>query len=251
MELAALVFLLAAFYVLRFGNFLMACIAFVSFLSIVFYGLAPVGDTTRTVLPFMLMAISLVVYGLIKKYKHQEKVKYYKDCCTCVELLALVVLYVAANYYVVREVSNSMFDLQLKEGDTIPGGWIFWILTVLIPVLYVLRGIQKKDVIILRIGLLLVAAMVVTVRYYYYFMSAEMVMTLGGLVLMAVAYGVTKYLTPPKRGFTHAELNNAGLGWNEVESLVVAESFGEAEGGENRFEFGGGSSGGAGANGEY
>lgn len=249
LEQAGLVFVLSAYYTLRFGNLLMACLVFGSFLAVVFYGLAPMGNMAKTVMPFLLMAISLAVYWIMTRYKNREQLRHYTNCCTCVEILALVVLYVAGNYYVVREVSNSMFDLHLRDGETIPGGWVFWVLTVVIPVVYIVRGVQKKNVILLRTGLLLVAGIVFTVRYYYDVMPLEIVMTIGGAILIVFAYGVTKYLTPPKYGFTHAEVNNGNL--LELESLVVAETFGEAAPEEKRFEFGGGTGGGAGASGEY
>lgn len=250
---AVLVFVLSTYYLLRFGNRLMGCLAFIALSGIVFYGLLPLGNTAKTVMPFLLMAISLGVYWLMKKYKNKVLIKHYNTCCTYIEILALVATYVCGNYFVVREVSNSMFDLGLKEGESIPGGWIFWILTVLIPVVYVFRGIQKKDAILIRTGLLLVAAIVFTVRYYYHFTPLESAMTIGGVILIGVAYGITKYLTPPKHGFTNAESDShAPDGLLQVESLVVVETFGNtAPEGEKQFDFGGGSSGGAGASGQY
>lgn len=248
-----LVFLLSTYYLLRFGNLLMGCLAFIAFLGIVFYGLIPLGNTAKAVLPFLLMAISVGVYWLMKKYKNKERLRHYKTCCTFIEALALLVTYVAGNYFVVREVSNSLFDLHLKEDESIPAGWIFWILTVLIPAVYVFRGIQKRDVILLRTGLLLVTAIVFTVRYYYHFMPLESAMTIGGVIMIGFAYGITKYLTPPKHGLTHAEPNDPAVGGLlQVESLVVAETFGDTTtDGEKRFDFGGGTSGGAGASGQY
>lgn len=250
---SGLVFILSMYYLLRFGNLLMGGLAFIAFLGIVFYGLIPLGNIAKTVMPFLLMVLSLVVYWLMKKYKNKDRLRHYKACCTFIEILALVVLYVAGNYFVVREVSNSMFDLRLKEGESIPGGWIFWILTFLIPAVYIFRSIQKRDVILLRTGLLLVAAIVFTVRYYYHFTPLELAMIIGGIIMIGVAYGVTKYLTPPKHGFTHAEPNDPALdGLLQVESLVVIETFGDTTAGdEKQFDFGGGSGGGAGAGGQY
>ena len=250
---SVLVFMLSAYYLLRFGNLLMGGLAFIAFLGVVFYGLIPLGNTAKTVMPFLLMGISLGVYWLMTKCKNKDRLRHYKTCCTLIEILALVVLYIAGNYFVVREVSNSLFDLHLKEGESIPGGWIFWILTVLTPAVYLFRGIQKRDVIILRTGLLLVAAIVFTVRYYYHFMPLELAMTIGGIIMIVVAYGITKYLTPPKHGFTHAEPNDPALGgWLQVESLVVIETFGTTTPDvEKQFDFGGGSGGGAGAGGQY
>ena len=232
----------------------MGCLAFISFLGIVFYSIIPLGNIAKTTMPFLLMAISFFVYWLIKKNKNNNRLKYYKTCCTLIEILTLITLYAAGNYFVVREVSNSMFDLQLKEGESIPGGWFFWIITALLPIVYIFRGIQKKDVILLRTGLILIAAIVFNVRYYYHVAPLEIAMTIGGIIMILIAYGVTKYLTAPKYGFTHAEPNDPQLaGLLQVESLVVAQTFPQTAPVEsdNQFDFGGGSSGGGGATGKY
>jgi hypothetical protein len=251
---SVMIFILAFYFLLRFGNALMGCLAFISFLAIVFYSVIKLGDIAKTTMPFLLITISFFVYWLITKNKNNNRLKYYKTCCTLIEILALITLYAAGNYFVVREVSNSMFDLQLKEGESIPGGWFFWIITALLPIIYIFRGIQKKDVILLRTGLILIAAIVFNVRYYYHVAPLEIVMTIGGLIMVLIAYGVTKYLTAPKYGFTHAEPNDPQLaGLLQVESLVVAQTFPQAVPAEsdNQFDFGGGSSGGGGATGKY
>ena len=84
-------------------------------------------------------------------------------------------------------------------------------------------------------------------------MPLELAITIGGIIMIGVAYGITKYLTPPKHGFTHAEPNDPALGgWLQVESLVVVETFGDTTANsEEQFNFGGGSGGGAGAGGQY
>lgn len=247
---AVLIFIPAFYFLLRFGNAIMGAIAFMAFLVIVFYGVTPLGNMAKTIMPFLLMAISFFIYWLVKTYSNNNRLKYYQHCCTLIKILALLILYAAGNYFVVREVSNSMFDLQLKEGESIPYSWIFWIPTVLLPVVYIFRGIQKKDVILLRAGLILVAAIIFTIRYYYHLAPLEIAMSVGGTIMIIIAYGITKYLTPPKHGFTHAEPNDPALaGLLQVESLIVAQTFHQTPSTEagKHFDFGGGSGGGAGA----
>lgn len=244
-----LIFIPALYYLLRFGNVLMAGISFLSFLAIIFSFFIRFGDAAKTAMPFLLMALSLVVYWLMKKGKKQTMLRHYRPCLTFIEILALLVLYIAGNYFVVREVSNSMFNLQLKEGESIPGAWLFWIITILLPLIYIFRGLQKRDVILLRTGLILVGAIVFTIRYYHHVAPIEIAMTIGGIIMILIAYFVTKYLTPPKHGFTHAEPNDPKLkGLLNLESLVITETFHQTpvEQGEG-FKFGGGSSGGAGS----
>ena len=247
---AVLIFIPAFYFLLRFGNAVMGALAFLAMLTIVFYCVSPLGNMAKTIMPFLLMGISYLVYWLARNYKDNNRLRHYKHCCTLIEILALLILYAAGNYFVVREVSNTLFDLQLKEGESIPFGWVFWIPTALLPVVYILRGIQKRNVILLRAGLILVAAVVFTVRYYYHVAPIEAAMSIGGAVMIMLAYFITKYLTPAKHGFTHAEPNAPKVaGLLQVESLIVAQTFHQtptAEPGKH-FDFGGGSGGGAGA----
>jgi hypothetical protein len=251
---SVLIFIMATWFLLRFGNVLMGGLAYISLLAMVFYSFIGLGDIAKITMPFLLMAISFFVYWLMRGNKNDNRVKYYKTSCTLIEILALVTLYVAGNYFIVREVSNSMFDLQLKEGASIPGGWFFWIITVLLPLVYIFRGVQKKDVILLRTGLILVAAIVCTVRYYYHLAPVEIALTIGGIIMIGIAYGITKYLTTPKYGFTHAEPNDPQLaGLLQLESLVVTQTFHQTTAieGDDHTRFGGGSTGGGGASGDY
>lgn len=246
-----LIFIPAFYFLLRFGNVLMAGTAFLSFLGIIFYEFIKLGDMAKSVMPFLLMTLALFVYWLIRKGKKNLRLRHYKACFSFIEILSLIILYAAGNYFVVREVSNSMFDLQLKEGESIPGAWIFWVFTVSLPLVYILKGLQKKDVILLRTGLIMIAAIVFTVRYYHHIAPIEIAMSIGGIIMILLAYFVTKYLTPPKYGFTHAEPNDPKLnGLLNLESLIVTETFHQATPvePEKRFDFGGGSSGGAGSN---
>jgi hypothetical protein len=245
-----LIFIPAFYFLLRFGNVLMAGTAFLSFLGIIFYGFIKLGDMAKSAMPFLLMMLALFIYWLIRKGKKNLRLRHYKPCFTFIEILSLIILYAAGNYFVVREVSNTMFDLQLKEGESIPGAWIFWVFTILLPIVYILKGLQKKDVILLRTGLIMIAAIVFTVRYYHHVAPLEIAMSIGGIIMILLAYFVTKYLTPPKYGFTHAEPNDPKLnGLLNLESLVVTETFNQATPvePEKRFDFGGGSAGGAGS----
>jgi hypothetical protein len=251
---AVLIFILAFWFLLRFGNVLMGGLAFISFFAIVFYSVIPVGGMAKMAMPFLLMAMSFFIYWLIRKNKNNNRLRHYKACCTFIEILALITLYIAGNYFVVREVSNSMFHLYLKEGESIPGGWFFWITTVLLPAVYIFRGIQKRDAILLRTGLIFVAAVVFTVRYYHSVAPLEIAMSIGGIVMICVAWFITKYLTPHKNGITHAQPNDPKIaGLLQLESLVVTQTFHQTTAPEpdKQFDFGGGSGGGAGSSGGY
>lgn len=251
---AVLLFIAAFYFLLRFANAVIGAVAFMALLTLVFYTLTPLGNIAKTIMPFLLMGLSFAVYRLAKNLSNNNRLRHYKQGCTLIEILALIILYAAGNYFVVREVSNSLFDLRLKDGESVPFGWVFWFPTILLPLVYIFRGLQKREVILLRTGLLLVAAIVFTVRYYYHVAPIEIAMSIGGALLILIAYFITKYLTPPKHGFTHAEPNDPQLaGLIQVESIIVAQTFHQTPTAEpdKHFDFGGGSGGGAGSTGNY
>ena len=163
----------------------------------------------------------------------------------------LICFYVVSNYYVVQETANSMFGSASGDKGNMPYGWLFWIFTTCTPLLYIICGIQKKNSILIRVGLLLIAAIVFTVRYYYSVMPVEAVMLLGGIILIVISYALTRYLAQPKKGFTSAEVNTRPLkDTMNVEGLVIAETF-AGNNAESNTEFGRGSFGGGGASGDF
>jgi hypothetical protein len=166
------------------------------------------------------------------------------------EVLSLITAYVSVNYFIVRQLSIAMFNLP--QNTVIAGGWFFWVCTFALPVVYILRGLQIKDHLILRVGLLLVAATVFTYRYYYSIAPVEFVMTAGGIAMILLAYAAIRYLQTPRNGISDKSFdeisNDDGM---QVESLVVAETFKEMPAPDQGFQFGGGSTGGGGATGQF
>lgn len=255
LQQSLLVFALALYCVLRFANAIMAAISFISLLTAVFYSMISLGALAKSILPFVIMGIAFFTYWSIKLNKEKKWLRYYSVCCVSIETLALIAIYAAGNYFVVRELSNEIFDLHLKEGESIPGGWVFWVITVLLPLVYLVRGVLKKDILLMRTGLFLMGAMICTIRYYHSIAPLEIMISIGGALLILIAYCVTKYLTPPKHGFTHKEPNDPQLSqWLQLESISIAQTFPPgstpADAG-NSTHFGGGSGGGGGATGQY
>jgi hypothetical protein len=254
LQQSILIFILTLYGTLRFANSVMSGIMFISFLAIVFYGIIPLGTPAKAIMPFVIMAISFLVYCLVKTNKNKYSLRHYRYCMLMIEILSLISLYGAVNYYAVRELSVQLFGIHLSEGESITGGWFFWLTTLVIPPLYIVRSLQTKDAVLLRAGMLLLAGSVLTIHNYYSVAPIEQIMTLGGLVLILAAYFITRLLTTPKYGITAKEPENeSSEGDFHLESLVVTETFNAAPDANtaNGFQFGGGSSGGGGASGEY
>jgi hypothetical protein len=251
---ALLVFLMAVILFLRFTNTVMAAIAALALLAILFFTLIRLGEVAKAITPFVIMLGSGLLYFFSRQLLASGKWKHYTNGLILVSITTLICFYAAGNYFVVREASIAMFGLALKEGQGIPFGWLFWLFTVAIPIVYIFRGIQKKDAVLLRVGLLLVAAIVFTVRYYYHLIPAEIAMVLGGVVFIALSYALIKYLHEPKYGFTYKEqLDKNLMDKLQVESLVIAQTFSGTNlpNAVTGTQFGGGTGSGGGAGGEF
>ena len=170
---------------------------------------------------------------------------------TLIEISSLISLYAAGNYFIVSELSNDMFNLQLQPGETIPFGWIYWIFTILVPPLYLLVGIRKKNIILLRTGLILLAAIVFTVRYYHTILPVEYVMSIAGIIILPAAYLLLKRLQEPVYGFTSKKFTSKNeIDKLQLESLLLAQTFKPGID-QDVTKFGGGSFGGGGASADY
>jgi hypothetical protein len=249
MSLMIFAFSLAA--TVRFANSVMSAVAFCSFIAVIFYSITPAGTIAKTILPFVTMLMGAAAYLTAIKCKHQYSVRHYRYCFMMIEVLSLITIYAAVNYFIVRELSIQMFDLHLPQNASITGGWFFWTCTFVLPLIYIARGLQSKDHLILRVGLLLIAATIFTFRYYYSIAPIEQVLTFAGIILIIIAYVLIKYLQTPRFGITDRQPEQHLQDGLNVESLIIAESFNEAPATDEGFRFGGGSTGGGGATGQF
>jgi uncharacterized membrane protein YgcG len=250
---AILFFVLAAYFFLRFADTLMACVVVLAFFVSVFLFYFPLNNFTQSSIPFVLMLLAGLIYFFANKLSFNNNFRHYKHGLKIMEIVSLICLYAASNYFVVQQLSNIFLQSFAETNTSVSYGWLFWFFTVTIPLYYIFRGIQKKDVIFLRVGLILIAAIVFTVRFYYSVMPMEVAMLIGGIIFIAISYALTKYLSQPKYGFTAAEIkSNNKEGKINIESLVIAETFSQTTSPtEPTTTFGGGSGGGGGASGEF
>ncbi|HEX9510002.1 MAG TPA: hypothetical protein VF939_05935 [Puia sp.] len=253
LTLFLLIFTVALYSTLRFADQLMALLAYAALLAILFKAMTSLGGLANTLLPFLIMAVSIAVYFLAAALSSNSKLRHYHVCTTVViKAACLLSFYLAGNYFVVREAGVALLNLPLQPGQSLPMGWLFWILTIATPLFYIFQGIRKKDVIFLWVGLGLIAAAVLTIRNYYHVLPVEWALVLGGALLIAVSYVLIKHLRVPRHGFTGEVTDDRHLLQSlPIESLVIAESFTTPPTPSNDFRFGGGSGGGGGAGGQY
>jgi hypothetical protein len=106
--------------------------------------------------------------------------------------------------------------------------------------------------VLLRVGVILLAAIVFTVPYYHAVLPLEIAMTVGGLILMGIAYALIQYLQQPKNGFTYEAIADKHLlDKMNIEAIVIAETFTAVQPADNHTGFGGGSFGGGGSSGYF
>ena len=246
-----LVFMISLAGVIRYADRLLAVCMYFSFLSVLFFSCMQLGTTAKALVPFVIIIVSWAFFYFIMQYKNRENIFQYKNCMTLIEISSLISLYAAGNYFIVSELSNDMFNLQLQPGETIPFGWIYWIFTVLVPPVYLLVGIRKKNMILVRTGLILLAAIVFTVRYYHSILPVEYVMSMAGIIILPAAYLLLKRLQEPVYGFTSKKLTSKNeIDKLQLESLLLAQTFKPGID-QDVTKFGGGSFGGGGASADY
>jgi hypothetical protein len=244
-----ILFVISTCFFLRFANAIMGILVPITFLSIVFLSMGNAGNLSKTATPFILMLLAAVIYFVSKYLLKQQPCSNYKSPLTFMKITALIMIYAAGNYYTVSEALLQLFH---QQSAAIPFGWLFWFLTFFIPIVYIFRGIQKRDIVLLRVGLLLLAAIVFTVKYYYALAPIEIEMALGGSMLIVIAYVLVQYLQQPKYGFTSAAPADQQMTDKlNIEALIIAETYSGIQEGNNATNFGGGSFGGGGASGDF
>lgn len=250
---AILFFAVALFLFVRFTSLVMAAVAFLALLAFVLVSLSRLGTIAKAITPFVLMGISIVIYFFVGRLQQRPTYQQYTKGLIAIAVTALVCVYAAVNYFVVREASVALFDLDLKQGESIPLAWLFWLCTVAIPLIYIASGVQQKNMVLIRTGLVLIIAVVLTVRHYYHFMPLETAMVTGGVFLIGIAWALIKYLEQPRYGFTAREQDDPSfVNRLHIESLVIAQTFSaSALPADTGTRFGGGTGGGGGATGEF
>ena len=234
---------------IRFTDAFMAMLSCCSLLLLVFFICMKMGDVAKTIVPFILMITSAIVYFITKKLLNKQQSLFYDFCLKSVLFLTLIIFYTSGNYFIVKELSDKIFPDS--TGNSIPLGSFFWIFTITIPPAYLFWGILKKDILFIRTGIGLIAATIFTIRYYYTFFPAEIEMLVIGILVIATSYVLIKHLRTPKHGFSFEKDAYNKNDLRNAEALIIAQVFGKKTSETKGFEFGGGSSGGGGATGNY
>jgi len=245
--IVSFVLILSLYLTLRFADSLMALFCFLSTLVLavvlaVFnlsFGIA--------IIPFLVIVLSAIVYYFSLSKSGSPKFINYLHCLLMLQAGSLLMLYLAGNYYAVEHLGNKLYGYTSIGPYKVPYPVFFWPWTILVPFIYVGFGLYKKNVILLRTGLVLIAIAAVTFKNYYHVLPIEGTLVLFGLMILGGSYWAIKYLKTPKYGFTSEELQEDTIaGGINVESLIIASTqLDTPQGTADRFgggDFGGGGS---------
>jgi hypothetical protein len=220
-------FILLAIAAIRYLDLLCTAGAVLSFAYIIFNTLYNIGGgTTQQFIPFAIMIVFAALYYLVHHLKSKETITPWYDVLLVIESLSLLLAYCGGNYFIVRELSTEMMGLYLDEGQDIPFAVFFYSLTVLIPVLYLYFGIKRKDIVLIRVSLVVVAFSVFTFKYYFSLGHPEITLTLAGAILVAISLLTLNYLKVVRHGYTRE--NHLPEKWADmnVEAIVIAQTLG-------------------------
>ena len=247
--LYSLILAVALFGMGRYADRGMTLVAYGAFLCLIFYKATAWGELARAILPFFVIALSMGLYLLFTRFCSKPGLRHYHSCFTLLRVATLISLYGGGNYFAVRELNGVLSG----HSGPIALGWLFWAFTLILPAAYMVRGMQKKDRLFIWVGLATTTATIFTIRYYYHVVPVELVMIAGGIVLITGVYGIFRYLQAPKHGLTGAASDAHPMEHLPVEGIVLAESFRNlgAQPADPGVRFGGGSTGGGGAGGQY
>jgi len=238
--MAIIVLVVCGFAAFRYLDLIATVCAFCALAFFIFYRLYEAGGVVQQITPLVLIAVFTGVYFIVRKVSRNPETEVWEDVLLIVESLSLVLIYVAGNYFVVRELSMELMNLYLEPGDDIPFAWLFYGLTVLIPVGYLYFGLKKKDFALIRVSLIAIAFSVFTFKYYFSLGHPEITLTLAGAVLLTVSLLLFRYLRTPRHGYTRENLLDEKWANANLEGFIVSQSLGGNQVTTSDVETGGG-----------
>ena len=240
---------LGVFFAIRFINTISALMAFIGLVGIFFNLIVEHDVMPKFYLSFVGLILAILVYFFVVHLsKNQNFYPYFKTFDT-IRIASLLLGYLSMNYLVVRELSESLMNLEITNKSDVPLAFVFYGLTFLIPLLYFFLGIKLKDKLVLYTGLTTLAFGFYSIRHYYYFFPIEYVMVFSGILLFGLAYFIIQQLKNKTEGVTFQSDRDSddSLLFNTQAVLSLANATTPAPTQTNPMEFGGGGFSGGGA----
>ena len=249
--IATIVSLLTYFRYINRISVLIFCVASTTTIA---YAMFEVGTIGKAILPFVLMLYALAIYFSCKKYTQKVQFPYYHKGILLLKNFGLVIFYFSGNYLVVRELSVALLGNEIAPKSDIPFAWLFYVFTFIVPVVFIVYSLKLHQRPMLWIGLLTTGFSFYTIRFYHQVLPIEVALTLGGLVLFAIAYFSIKKIKDQTKGITFQPdrfINSSDF--MHTEALILTSQFGlkPETTNESPMEFGGGGFSGGGSEGSF
>ncbi|MFB9109910.1 hypothetical protein [Flavobacterium gyeonganense] len=240
---------------LRYIHLLSALVFYLALTLSLGYSIFEYLEAGQAILPFFMMFFGAATYFSCRKLINSLRNSYYYNGILLIKSISLILFYLSGNYLIVRELSASLARGYYEISPEIPFAFFFWVFTFIVPVIYVVYSLKSKDRIMLWISFLAIAFSFYSFRFYHSVLPIEVALTLGGIMMFAVAFYFIRKLKTKESGLTFKpdRISNSNA-FLHAEALIIASSFGmkpEAKPSESPMEFGGGDFSGGGSEGTF
>lgn len=239
----ALAILLPA--LLRYADPIVAFGAYLTWIALWFFLVTkyPIG---KVIIPFVIMLFSAFTYFFMLFWKKKEVGIYYTEPQNIIEILALTTFYFGGNYLIVRE-GNALLN-DLENSIQIDFAVLFYIFSIIIPLFYIIYGLQKHDRKFLLVGIGTTTFSIFTYRHYFSVLPLEWALTIAGLFLVGLCIWAIRSLKTPKFGLISEAVSTNE--YKNLEAFIVNQAMQQPHQ-ANKTDFGKGDFGGSGAGGGY
>lgn len=242
--------LLSAFAAIRYLNKI-ALVATVGFMCwLLFLVVSAIGGIAMLVLPFIMMLFAAGLFLYCQKLQAKLTSIIFTDSFIILKTIALMMFYLAGNYFVVRQLSENLLNMNISDGEDIPLAFLFYATTVLVPLAYLYWGIKQKSILFIRVSLLVITLTVITLKYYFSLGHPEITITLAGGLLIIISIALLYYLKHPRHGFTRDLLISDKWHSQDLTAFIASQTLGGNKietSANDTAEFKGGQFGGGGA----
>lgn len=221
--------------------------------AMLFQALINLGGIAEALIPFAMMALYGVLYYVVLKLQKAAGSFVFDDHFILAKVFCLMVIYLAGNYFVVRELSVEVMGNYLEPGENIPFAWLFYFFTAIIPAAYLFYGIKNKSILCIRVSLLVVVLSIITLKIYFSLGAPIVTITISGAIMIIQALLLMCYLKQNKNGFTREKLLHDKWDSSDLTAFVVSQSLSghQITPKDDNLEYGGGEFGGGGAGSKF
>jgi hypothetical protein len=242
-----------ALFCIRYVNALSMFVSCIGLMAFIFLSITEHSFIPKALLPFIAFFIAVLLYSIYLKLNSIDDFYFYEFALQNLKIFTLVLAYFSLNYMVVRELSETLLNVEVLPGEDIPLAFIFYATTFIIPAFYIAYSLFKKDRIMLFIGIATFAYSIFTIRYYHQLLPIEVALVIGGIVLFVVAYLSIKRLQFCETGITFkADRGSDSSLLKNAQALIVSSQVANApDPNQSDMPFGGGGFSGGGAGSKF